>query len=100
MSSCTSSCKKYVIIRQHSDLNYPVLLYFDSLLGSGLIIGLIHSEYGFVDVAPDFSRFVNFITRHSVSVFGVLGLQYWLSFRFNNVIIPVSIGGIMVIGAH
>jgi len=73
------------------------LLFTLCMLISGFFVGLIHSELSFLSTTPVLVQPLKLIFRSFVGVLGILSFQFWLSFRFKNFIIPLSIGIILVI---
>jgi len=78
-------------------VTFTYLLFIVCMLLSGFLAGLIHSELNFLSFTPDFDQPLKLIFRSFIGVLGILAFQFWLSFRFKNFIVPLSIGIVLVI---
>ena len=76
---------------------FTYLLFACTVLLSGYSVGLIHSELTFLDYTPNILEFGKLIIRSFLSGLGIIGLQFWLSFRIKNFIIPLGIGMVLFI---
>jgi len=76
---------------------FTYTVFFLAMLIVGSIVGLIHSELNFLDHFPDFEKPVKLLFRSFIAVLGMVGIQFWISFRVKNFIIPLGIGIVLVI---
>ena len=66
---------------------------------SGYTISLLQKGYPFISYAFPFHHMVILITRIYVAILGVSAIQYWLSVRFRNFIVPLGVGiGLWITG--
>lgn len=66
---------------------------------SGYTISLLQNGYPFSSFAVPFHHLVILITRIYVAILGVSAIQYWLSVRFRNFIVPLGVGiGLWITG--
>ncbi len=73
------------------------MLFFLAMLMVGGIVGLIHEELNFLSYFPNYQKPLQLLFRSFIAVLGILGLQFLLSFRIKNFIIPLGIGMVLVI---
>ncbi len=73
------------------------VLFFGLMLVSGYLVGLIHTDLELANQSPNFTLPVKLMVRSFMSVLGIMGIQFWLSFRVKNFIIPLGIGLVLVI---
>ncbi len=73
------------------------IYYFIAILFFGVLLALIHPDFGFLDFQPDYLKYIKILFISFLASLGVLGIQFWLSFRFKNFIIPLGIGMFLVI---
>lgn len=76
---------------------FTYLLFFFAMLVAGAVVGLIHRELNFLDYSPDYQKPLKLLFRSFIAVLGIVAIQFWLSFRIKNFIIPLGIGMILVI---
>jgi len=76
---------------------FTYLLFFIAMLATGTVVGFIHDELSFLDYFPNYEKPVKLLFRSFISVLGMVGVQFWMSFRVKNFIIPLGIGIVMVI---
>jgi len=76
---------------------FTYILFISLALLGGYIVGGIHKELQFWEFTPDLHRYIKLLFRSFTGVLGIVGLQFWLSFRIKNFIIPVGIGLILFI---
>ena len=86
-------------IYYYSKLSFIVSVIFISLiifcLGLflvGLVSGIFHSELGFLNTTPEFGVILESMLHLFVSVLGIIAIQFLISIRFRNFIIPIGIG--------
>ncbi|MFY0629840.1 MAG: ABC transporter permease [Flavobacteriaceae bacterium] len=73
------------------------LLFSIFLLTGGYISGLLFPDLNYTSFSPDFLKLFKTLGVSFVASLGVVGLQFWLSFRIKNFIIPLGIGMVLVI---
>ena len=73
------------------------LLFSIFLLMSGYISGLLFPDLKYTSFSPDFLKLFKTLGVSFVALLGVMGLQFWLSFRIKNFIIPLGIGMVLII---
>jgi lantibiotic transport system permease protein len=83
---------------------HTMLLFFFAcfnvfMLGTGLIASLVHTQLPFSDRGFDLKRLLELNLKMYISTLGVAALQYWLSLRFKNFVLPVGIGLALLIMA-
>jgi hypothetical protein len=69
------------------------------LILAAIVPNLFYSKYTFIDTDIDWSQLglLNFKTM--ISLLALISLQYWMSLRFKNFIIPIGIGlGMLIVG--
>ncbi len=69
------------------------------LIGAALIANVINSKYVFLHTPIDWEGLLLWNGRTGMSVLGIIAIQYWLSLRFKNFIIPISIGLALLISS-
>jgi len=73
------------------------LIYTIAILFYGYILGIINSEFGFVKHLPDLKFHFTAILRSSLLLLGMIAIQFWLSFRLKNILIPITLGIVLII---
>ncbi|MEM1324974.1 MAG: ABC transporter permease [Bacteroidota bacterium] len=68
------------------------IIYFLSVWGTPYIVDLIHPEYGFRAATPELGNWIRRLVRSFLCILAVVGLQYWVSIRWQSFIIPIGIG--------
>ncbi|MDP4117062.1 MAG: ABC transporter permease [Bacteroidota bacterium] len=69
------------------------LIYFNFLqIFSGLILGYIKKEFLLMSYSPDYKQSSTFMLKIFLSSLSIVSLQFWLSLRNKNYIVPISIG--------
>lgn len=61
-------------------------------IGAAIVPNLFHKGFGFLDASFNWQKFIVLNIRLFISTLGIIALQYWLSMRFKNFIIPIGIG--------
>lgn len=74
-----------------------LLLFNVAILVSGTIAGAIHPAIGFLKDPVPWNEMLRTSVKMYIAVMGMTAIQYWLSLRFRNYIVPVSIGLAMMI---
>lgn len=76
------------------------MFYFIAILFiCGYLLGILRSELRFLEFSPDYYDIISITTKLFISSLGILVIQYWLSIRFKNMIIPLGIGLSMYIAS-
>ncbi|MEO9572190.1 MAG: ABC transporter permease [Polaribacter sp.] len=73
------------------------IYYYITLLLSGLLLGLIYSDLAFLDFQPNHLKYINELSTSFIASLGIIGIQFWLSFRFKNFIVPLGFGMFLAI---
>jgi hypothetical protein len=73
------------------------IYFFLVILLFGALLGMIHSQLGFLDFQPEYLKYIKMLAMSFVASLGIVGIQFWMSFRFKNFIVPLGIGMTMVI---
>lgn len=76
---------------------FTYLLFFLMMLCVGVFVGFVHDELQFLSFNPNFEQPVKLLFRSFMAILGILGIQFWLSFKVKNFIIPLGIGMVLVI---
>lgn len=69
-----------------------LLVFFGSTLLGGYLLGVLRPEYEFHNYSPMVGQWAAMIGHSFIAILGVTALQYWLSIRWKNYIIPIGIG--------
>lgn len=68
------------------------------MLLSGIVPNLFYSKYAFLKNSIDWGGLLKLNFKTFVALLGIISIQYWISLRFRNFIIPIGIGlGLLVI---
>ena len=73
------------------------IYFFLAILFFGALLGMFHPDLGFLDFQPDYMKYIKMLTMSFVASLGIVGIQFWMSFRFKNFIVPLGLGMTMVI---
>lgn len=73
------------------------ILFFTFMIIVGYTVGIIHSDLKMLSFKPDFSEAIKLLFRSYIATLGIVGLQFWLSFRIRNFIIPLGIGMVLIV---
>lgn len=71
--------------------------FYIAILLFGVLLGVLNPDFGFLDFQPDHFKYLEMLLTSFVASLGVVGIQFWMSFRFKNFIVPLSIGMILVV---
>jgi len=71
--------------------------YYIAILFTGALLGLIHPDLGFFNFQPEHLKFVKILFTSFIASLGIIGIQFWLSFRFKNFIVPLGFGMFLAI---
>jgi hypothetical protein len=67
------------------------------MLLAGVSANLVYSKYTFLHKAVDWTTLISINVRSFISLLAIISIQYWLSLRFRNFIVPIGIGlGLLV----
>lgn len=72
-------------------------MYYGLILLNGNLLGGMRPQLNFSEFSPEYVFHIKILFRSFVSVLGILAIQFWLSFRFKNFIIPLGVGMVLVI---
>ncbi len=73
------------------------LYYYIAILLSGVLLGFVYPDLGFLNFSPEHLRYIKMLITSFVASFGIIGIQFWLSFRFKNFVIPLGFGMFLAI---
>ena len=73
------------------------IYFFLAIVIFGNLLGVFYPDLGFLDFQPDYWRSINMLGMSLIASLGIVGIQFWMSFRFKNFIVPLGIGMTMVI---
>jgi hypothetical protein len=73
------------------------IYFYVATVFSGILLGEIHTDSKFSDFQPDHLSYIKLLFMSLVASLGVLGIQFWLSFRFKDFIVPLGGGMFLVI---
>ncbi len=73
------------------------IYYYLAILLSGLLLGLIYPDLAFLSFQPEHLKFLKILSTSFVASLGIIGIQFWLSFRFKDFIIPLGLGMFLTI---
>lgn len=76
---------------------FTYVLFFIMMLCIGVIVGTVHKELNLLSYAPNYEQPIKLLFRSFTAILGILGIQFWLSFKMKNFIIPIGIGMVLVI---
>jgi hypothetical protein len=71
--------------------------YYLAILLSGFLLGLIHPDLAFLNFQPEHLKYLKMLTTSFVASLGIIGIQFWLSFRYKNFIFPLGLGMFLAI---
>lgn len=71
--------------------------FFVAILFFGTLLGVFYSDLAFLDFQPDYLKYIKMLGVSFIASLGIVGIQFWLSFRFKNFIVPLSVGMVFVI---
>ncbi len=69
-----------------------LFVFFATTLVGGFVLGMLRPEYEFSQYSPRIGEWAMMVTHSFIAILGVTALQYWLSIRWRNYIIPIGIG--------
>jgi len=62
------------------------------LVGGAILANLIHKEFTFLSRSLEINSILKMNLKSFVSLLGIISIQYWLSLRIKNFIVPIAIG--------
>ena len=71
--------------------------YYIAILLTGALLGLIHPDLAFLNFQPEHLKFIKILFISFIASLGIIGIQFWLSFRFQNFIVPLGVGMFLAI---
>jgi hypothetical protein len=88
---------KFIVI--HALILFCFLLFNASIILVSYAANLVHKQYTFFDQAVPWKRLFLISVKTYFSVLAMTAIQYWLSLRFRNFILPMGIGlGLLITG--
>ena len=76
---------------------FTYALFFMMMVISGKAAGTLHHELGLLSHSPNLSQPLKLLFRSFIASMGIVSIQFWISFRFKNFIVPLGIGIVLVI---
>lgn len=73
------------------------IYFFIAILMFGVLLGMFYSDLGFLDFQPDYLKYIKMLAMSFIASLGIVGIQFWMSFRFKNFIVPLGVGITLVI---
>jgi hypothetical protein len=71
--------------------------FYLAILFFGFLLGMFHSDLGFLDFQPEYIKYIDMLFTSFIASLGIVGIQFWMSFRFKNFIVPLAVGMVLVI---
>ncbi len=68
------------------------LLFVCSVIISGYVLEIFRPSYQFIERVPPIGMYVKTSGHSILSLLGIVAIQFWLSLRWKNFIIPIAIG--------
>jgi hypothetical protein len=81
---------RFIVI--HSLIVFCLFLFNASIIITACAANLVHKQYTFFDHAIPWKTLFGLIAKIYFSILAITSIQYWLSLRFRNFIVPVGIG--------
>jgi hypothetical protein len=81
---------RFIVI--HTLILTAFILFNVFIIITGCAVNLVYKEYSFFDHAVPWKRLLTLTIKLYFSVLAITAIQYWLSLRFRNFIIPLGIG--------
>jgi hypothetical protein len=73
------------------------IYYYLAILLSGFLLGLIHPDLAFLNFQPEHLKYIKMLLTSFVASLGIIGIQFWLSFRYQNFVVPLGFGMFLAI---
>ncbi|WP_435264201.1 ABC transporter permease [Tenacibaculum sp. nBUS_03] len=71
--------------------------FYIAILFFGILLGFFYPDLAFLDFQPDHMGYIKMLGTSFIASLGIVGIQFWLSFRFKNFIVPLSVGMVFII---
>ncbi|WP_299108310.1 ABC transporter permease [uncultured Tenacibaculum sp.] len=71
--------------------------FYLAILFFGVLLGAFYPDLGFLDFQPEFFKYIKMLFLSFIASLGIVGIQFWLSFRVKNFIVPLAVGMVLVI---
>lgn len=75
------------------------LLFLAIILMSGYILGFLYPQLNFSVYSPDVLLYSKVLFSSFTTILGILSIQFWISFKVKNFMVPLGIGMVLVIAA-
>jgi hypothetical protein len=69
------------------------------MVGCAVLVNLIHKNFSFLSHSPNWELLLKMNVKTFIALLGIIAIQYWLSLRIKNFIVPIAIGLGLLIGA-
>ncbi|NQY07374.1 MAG: ABC transporter permease, partial [Flavobacteriaceae bacterium] len=66
------------------------IYYYIIILLLGILLGIIFPELEFLNFQPQHTKFIRILVNSFLASLGIIGIQFWISFKFSNMIIPLG----------
>lgn len=88
---------RFIVI--HSLLLFALVLFDLFIVLGGFITGLFYPRYAFLNHGLPWNTMLSTMANMYFSILAITSIQYWLSLRFRNFIVPMGIGlGLLITG--
>lgn len=81
----------------HIMILFCYLMFNMLMITSAVVANLFNDKYNFLSKSIDWERLLKLNVRTYLSILAISAIQYWLSLRFKNFIVPVGIGLALVV---
>ena len=68
------------------------LVFLVSVLAGGFVLGLVRPELELLHYAPPVGQVLTNLTHSFISILGIIGIQFWVSMRWNHFVISIGVG--------
>lgn len=69
------------------------------MVGCAVLVNLIYKDFAFLKSSAQWDLLLKMNVKTFVALLGIIAIQYWLSLRIKNFIVPIAIGLALLIGA-
>lgn len=73
------------------------IYYYIAVLLSGFLLGILHPDLAFLNFQPQQVKYIQLLATSFVASLGIIGIQFWLSFRCKNFVVPLGVGMFLAI---
>jgi len=73
------------------------IVFFIIMLFAGVVAGTVHEDLNLLLYTPNYVEPIKLLFRSFTATLGILGIQFWFSFRMKNFIIPIGVGMVLII---